>query len=537
MSPSQPKVAGHFAYELDAKAESMPDFQVTTFENGAYPDEVLSYKDIVTAGRKIARDLLRNGIGKGDRFAVMMRNHPEFLYAFYAASLTGAVAVVIDPRTRGSRLDYLLRDSKSKGILFTSELMENVDEVLPALPDVKVLGVAYKAGMNVPVVDRVPNLEEILAGPEAPPPDDRNDDLNSPLEVIYTSGTTGDPKGVVLKGSRMAPYALIGQLIWQYTREDKLYTGLSLTHGNAQAVTMMPSLILAIPSVFSPRFTKSRIWDICRKHRCTTFSLLGGMMMGIYSEPERPDDRDNPVKVLLSAGTPRAIWEAFEKRFDVRIHEWYGAVEGGFAHNPVGVGPVGSFGKPPEGLIEMKVVREDDTECAPHEVGELVSRAVGQQTEVEYLGKKKASEEKTRGGWLRSGDMCHRDEDGWFYFDYRKGGGLRRAGDFIMPEHVEAVIATHPDVNDVCVYGVPAASGAPGEVDLVAAIVPTPGRRIDAKSVFDAFRAGLDRNAVPSYLQVVDEIPKTISEKNLDRVLRERFRPDGENVFKPEDFV
>ncbi len=105
-----------------------------------------------------------------------------------------------------------------------------------------------------------------------------------------------------MKGSRMAAFSTIAQLVWQYTQEDKLYTGLSLTHGNAQAVTMMPSLLLAIPSVFSQRFTKSRIWDICRKHGCTTFSLLGGMMMGIYSEPEKPDDGDNPVKVVLSAG-------------------------------------------------------------------------------------------------------------------------------------------------------------------------------------------------------------------------------------------
>ncbi len=537
MSPHEPKVAGHFASEMDAKAEAMPDFEVTTFENGRFPEEVLTYKDIVTAGRKVARRLLQAGIGRGDRFAVMMRNHPEFLYAFYAASVTGAAAVVIDPRTKGSRLDYVLRDSRSKGILFTSELMDSVDEVLPSLPDVKVLGVAYKEGMNVPVTDRFPNLEELLAGPEVPPPEDRDDDLNSPFEVIYTSGTTGDPKGVVLKGSRMAPFSLIAQLVWQYTQEDKLYTGLSLTHGNAQGVTMMPSLMLAIPSVFSQRFTKSRIWQICRKYGCTTFSLLGGMMMGIYSEPERPDDGDNPVKVVLSAGTPLAIWESFEKRFNVRIHEWYGAVEGGFAHNPVGVGPVGSFGKPLEGLMEMKVVRDDDTECAPHEVGELVSRMVGQEVEVEYLGKKKASEEKTRGGWLRSGDICHTDEEGWFYFDYRKGGGLRRAGDFIMPEHVESVIAPHPDVTDVCVYGIPAASGAPGEVDLVAAVVPVPGRKIDAGSVFETFLAGLEKNAVPSYVQVVEEIPKTISEKNLGRVLRESFRADAENVFKLEDYV
>ncbi len=537
MSAQEPKVAGHFACELDAKVESMPDFEVTTFENGKFADEVLTYQSIVGAGRKLARKLNEAGIGRGDRFAVQMRNHPEFLYAFYAASVTGAAAVVIDPRTKGSRLDYVLKDSKSKGILFTSELMADIDDVIQGIPDLQVLGVAYKEGMNVAVTDKYPSLEEVLGGPEAPPPDDPSEDLNLPFEIIYTSGTTGDPKGVVMKGSRMSAFSLIAQMVWQYTQEDKLYTGLSLTHGNAQAVTMMPSLTLAIPSVFSQRFTKSRIWDICRKHGCTTFSLLGGMMMGIYSEPEKPEDKDNPVRVVLSAGTPLAIWESFEKRFDLKIHEWYGAVEGGFAHNPVGVGPVGSFGKPLEGLMEMKVVREDDTECAPGEPGELVSRMVGQEVEVEYLGKKKASEEKTRGGWLRSGDICHTDEEGWLFFDYRKGGGLRRAGDFIMPEHVEAAIATHPAVTEVCVYGIPAASGAPGEVDLVAAVVPGQGRSIEPKSVFQQFLEGLEKNAVPSYLQVVDAIPKTISEKNLDRVLRQEFSKDGQNVFKLEDHV
>ena len=133
--------------------------------------------------------------------------------------------------------------------------------------------------------------------------------------------------------------------------------------------------------------------------------------------------------------------------------------------------------------------------------------------------------------------MGHRDADGWFFFDYRKGGGLRRSGDFIQPEHVEATIAEHPDVTDVCVYGIPAASGAPGESDIVAALVPVQGRSIDPESIFQTFRKKLEGNAVPSYIQVVGEIPKSASEKNLDRLLKENFRKDADNVFKQEDYV
>ncbi|GBC61865.1 ATP-dependent acyl-CoA ligase [Desulfonema ishimotonii] len=529
------RVPGHLARELENKAETMPDFEVVTFENGDYPDEVLTYKDIVQKGRKLAGELRNRGIGKGDVFALVMRNQPEFVYSLYAASALGAVLLPVDPRTKGDRLAYVLRDSKAKGIIFSAEFTANAEEVLGSIPAVKVLGVSYKAGSEVSEPDRYPNLNRILDGPDADRLDRMNDETDIPLEIIYTSGTTGNPKGVVIKGSRMLVFPKIAQYVFQYTADDRLYTGLSLTHGNAQAVTLFPSLLLSIPSVISQKFTKSRIWDICRKYGCTSFSLLGGMMMGIFSETEKPDDTDNPVRLVLSAGTPAPVWEAFERRFGVLIHEWYGAAEGGFCHKPPGVGPVGSFGKPLDGA-EVRIVREDDTECEPGEIGELISRVGGQKAEVEYLGKKAASEKKTRGGWLRSGDMCHRDEAGWLFFDFRKGGGLRRAGDFIMPEHVEAVIAKHPAVSDICVYGIPAASGAPGESDIVAALVPMNGDKIDPGSIFSLCREHLGGSAVPSYLQVVDDIPKTVSEKNLSRILKEAFGKDAPNVFRLSEY-
>jgi len=533
---AQSKSPGMIAFDMDAKAEEKPDFPVVTFDNSPFPDEVLSYAGLVLGGRKLARALKQAGISKGDTFSLVMRNHPEMVLAIYAASALGAVMVPIDPRSVGEKLRYQIVNSNSKGVIYAAEFMDKMEEVLAGLPHVKTVGVVYKDDFGVQAVSHVPSLNEILAGPEAPALDPAGLSMSDYMMIIYTSGTTGDPKGVKLRGNRFAGYAGLGQVIWGYTPQDKLYTGLSLTHGNAQAVTLGPSLALSIPCVISRRFTKSRIWDVCRAHGCTTYSLLGGMMMGIYSEPVRPDDGDNPVRVVISAGTPRPIWESFEKRFNVKIHEWYAAVEGGFAHNPPGVGPIGSFGKPIPGSMEIKVVREDDTECEVGEVGELICRPVGGRAEVEYHGNQAASEAKTRGGWLRSGDMVHRDAEGWLYFDYRKGGGLRRQGDFILPEYVEKVLADHPKVTDVCVYGVPAASGSPGESDLVAAVVPVEGRPPDIQGIFDACRAGLERNSVPSYLQVVAEIPKSASLKNLDRLLKLEFKADAPNVFRVEDY-
>jgi crotonobetaine/carnitine-CoA ligase len=133
--------------------------------------------------------------------------------------------------------------------------------------------------------------------------------------------------------------------------------------------------------------------------------------------------------------------------------------------------------------------------------------------------------------------MVTKDPDGWYFFKHRIGSELRRAGDFIQPDHIERVIGEHPDVSEVCVYGIPAASGAPGESDLVAAVSPFEGRVIDPALIFEKCRKDLEPNSVPSYLQVKDEIPKTISEKALDRILKTEFSPDSDNVFVSTDYA
>jgi len=112
------------------------------------------------------------------------------------------------------------------------------------------------------------------------------------------------------------------------------------------------------------------------------------------------------------------------------------------------------------------------------------------------------------------------------------GGGIRHNGDFVNPGFVEKVIAEHPQVDDVFVYGVPGASGAPGESDVVAAVVPVDAGTFDPASVFATCVKGLEPNFVPAYLQVVDEIPKTASEKPQDRFLVDRFEPDGPRIYR-----
>jgi crotonobetaine/carnitine-CoA ligase len=357
--------------------------------------------------------------------------------------------------------------------------------------------------------------------------------VNSPLEpmqMLFTSGTTGDPKAIVSTYARFDNVASIGPILG-LTRTDRLYTGLSLTHANAQLITLGNALKMGLPCVVSRKFTKSRLWDICRRYGCTFFNLLGGMTTAIYSEPEKDNDADNPVRLVLSAGMPAAIWENFARRFDLEIFEFYGAAEGGMTFNPPGTGPVGSIGRPPP-TLEVKIVDENDVECAPFVQGEIVFRNADHSCQpVEYFKNPGASAQKTRGGWLRMGDIGHTDESGWLYFDYRIGGGLRRNGDFVNAGFVEKVVAEHPQVDDVFVYGVDAASGVPGEKDVVVAVVAAKHQVLDAAELFRYCRAHLEANFVPGFIQVMEEIPKTASEKPQERFCLESFRANPGSVF------
>jgi len=521
------------AHLIADKVGAMPDRDILTFEGGGVRvDEVRTYQDLWENGNRIAAGLIAQGMQPGDRFALFMRNHPEFVETMVGTSIAGCVFVPIDPRTRGAKLAYTLANSGCRGVIAADYTLSQLQEVrgqLPKLEWIWVLSTDERGDNELCDTTNVFEMASVLAEPYRAV----NVRLASgadPFEIIYTSGTTGDPKGVVRSNESYGGATMFGRLVG-FSDDEQPYTGLSLTHGNAQMMTLGPILGQGLRGVFSRRFTKSRLWDITRKYGNTVFNLLGGMAMAIYSEPERDNDADNPVKFVVSAGMPVSIWEKFETRFNVKVLECYGAIEGGMAIKPIGMGPIGSFGKAPPNL-EMKVVDEDDQECPPGVPGELVSRPKGGSTpRVEYFGKPEASAEKTRGGWLRSGDVCHTDADGWLFFDYRKGGGIRHNGDFINPGFVEAVVAESDYVTDVFVYGVPAASGAPGEKDVVAAIVANPDLTFDAAAVFRQCRKALESNFVPTYLQVVPEIPKTASEKPQERFLLESFSPQAPNIY------
>jgi crotonobetaine/carnitine-CoA ligase len=524
-----------FAGLIGNRASSNPDLDVLTFEGGGQrADEVRTYRQLWDNGRRLGAGLRKLRLKHGDLFGVLMANHAEFVEAMVAAGATGTVFVPIDPRTKGDKLAYMLKAANCSGVIAADYALTNVAEIRGQLPQLKwVVGLSTDEGKSTAaqlVADGVVPYAQLLASPI--------DDFTlaavepeSAMQLIYTSGTTGDPKGIVMTHKRYCETAALASRLFGFRADDRPYSGLSLTHANAQVLTLGNSLAAGMRCVLSRRFTKSRLWDITRHYGCTSFNLLGGMTTAVYAEPAKSDDADNPVRFVVSAGMPKAIWADFEKRFKVQILEFYGAAEGGLTVKPIGVGPIGSIGKTIPSL-RHRIVDDEGHEVTRGSPGELLFRhADGAPFKVEYFGNPQASAHKTAGGWLHMGDVVTEDADGWLFFQFRKGGGIRCNGDFINPAFVEKAIAELPEIDDVYVYGVPARSGVPGEKDPVAAVVPKDRQTFDAQALFQACRQRLEANFMPRYVQVLEQIPKTASEKPQERFLVEAFEAQPHSVF------
>lgn len=478
-------------------------------DTGAFREEARTYADLLDAGKSVAGALRGVGMEEGDAFAIVMRNHPEFVEAMVASEIAGTVFVPIDPRTRGDKLAYMLNFSRCRGAIVSAEVLPHLDAVRDRLANLEWVWV---------IGPSVEGRQSLVSAQQAfgPVSDALPRPLDKPMQMLFTSGTTGDPKAILAPHARYAAVASLGPLIG--LREgDRLYTGLSLTHANAQLITLGNALAGGMPVIISRQFTKSRLWEILTHYGCTTFNLLGGMATAIFAEPDGPFDRRHAVRFVLSAGMPASMWRAFEERFGVQIFEFFGAAEGGLSLNPPGAGPIGSIGKPPMGGI-CEILSRDGSILPPGEPGEICFRnADGSVAPVNYFGNPEASAAKTKDGWFRTGDIGWKDAEGWLFFSHRDGQSIRRNGDFVDGRAIETAIAAMPGVADAYVYGLSTARNTPGEKEVIAAIVAEQG--FDPATIIPACASALGSANVPTYLQVVKVIPKTASEKPQDRHL------------------
>ncbi|WP_084399048.1 class I adenylate-forming enzyme family protein [Henriciella aquimarina] len=510
-----------------SRAAETPDETAVTFvtveSDGSLASEARTCAELEANARRLAGWLRAAGIGQGDRIGIMLRNHPEFVETMIAASFLGALFVPVDPRSKGDKLAFMLHFTACKALILGDYASEALQMVAGQVPE---LGVILMVGDPGAAPEGHWSAAPYRIALESADPLDEiaEIDLESPMFMMFTSGTTGNPKAVVrTHASHQRDFTLLLEL--GIEPDYRLYTGLPLCHINAQ-FTLNLALRRPQPAVFSRTFTKTRLLDICRTFDCNTFSLLGGMIPEVFSNPVKSDDADNPVKLVISSGMPAGLWGAYRERYDVEITELYGSTEGGGALiNCRSEGPIGSMGRPPQGMIAA-ILDETDTELPPGQAGHICFRPKhGDARPVDYYKNEKAGREKVEKGWFRSGDIAHMDAEGWFYFHHREGGGVRRNGDFVNTFMVESVLSKHPAVADVFVYGVQTEATIAGEKELVAAIVLEDGASLDAVK---AWAPGeLQKNEVPGIWQQLDAIPKTVSEKPIERACIELLTETG----------
>jgi crotonobetaine/carnitine-CoA ligase len=294
--------------------------------------------------------------------------------------------------------------------------------------------------------------------------------------------------------------------------EDVLYTALPLFHANALRLTAGFAMSGDVAFGLDPRFSASRFWDRIRHYGATQFNTIGAMIPILMKQPEQPNDGDNPVKIVHSAACPANLWEAFEKRFNVKIWEGYGAVDGGGVSisNP-GDGPVGSVGKPAPHVV-WKLVDDAGKEVPQGEPGELISKVLDKKTgSVEYYKNPEASSKKIRGEWLHSGDLFYADKDGYLYFLDRKSDSMRRRGENISSWEVENVVEKHPAVAICAAFGVPSELG---EDEVMIWVKLQEGARLDLEELMRFCGENMAHFMVPRYVDVVDDIPRTGTLRN-----------------------
>jgi crotonobetaine/carnitine-CoA ligase len=465
-------------------------------------DEEVPWRDVLSQSQRAANGLLELGVKPGERVALLMSNCPEFIWVHFGILLIGAHSVPVNISQRGATLAHILRDSEAVVAVYEQDLREAMLAVREDLPKLRHLVGPRELESLLSAADNEPEieLEEATGG----------------VGMMYTSGTTGPPKGVVATNYDLEPLFVLLKASGVQPGET-MYTGLPLFHGNALLVSMLGSIFLDAKLALAPKFTASRFFDDCRRYEAVEFNTLGGIISILLKQPPGPGDRDHQVRTVLSAGCPPDRWREFEERFGVRIIEWFGMVDSpGILINDAG--RVGSMGRSGVSGVEFRVVDADDEPLGPHELGELVFRhPKGRLTY--YHGLEEATETAYRGGWFHSGDLADYDEDGFFYYRGRKKESMRRLGENISAWEIETVVNSHPAVLDSAAHAV---ASDLGEDEVKICVVPRPGERPSPEEILAFCDGRMSKHALPRYVEFLEALPKTATERNQYGALRAR---------------
>jgi len=464
----------------------------------------LAYDWIAQRAAWLARALVRDfGVARGDRVAVWLKNSPEFPVALFGVWRAGGVVTVINNFLKPEEVAFILGDSGARVVITDASLAENQAKLAVLRPG-----------------QRFIRIEDFRAIAEADAPAPAGLDESDLAALLYTSGTTGHPKGAMLTHGNFLANVRSCLACLDFRDEDRLLVLLPQFHSFMFTVgTLCPLLkgasVVLVKSV-SP--FKHVLDDII--HRRATIlpavppihRALAGLPVGI----ELPS-----LRLCVSGGAPLPleVLKQFHVRFPkLPLIEGYGPTESSpvATVNPIyGTPKAGSVGVPiPE--VDLSIRDDAGKELPVGATGEICIR--GPNVMRGYWQQPEETGKTIRDAWLYTGDIGHRDADGFYYITDRKKDMLLVNGINVYPREVEEVIHRFPGIKDAAVIGVPDARK--GEQPL-AFVVVAEGVPLDEKALHDFVREKLADYKVPRHFRVLPALPRNATGKVLKTALRE----------------
>lgn len=491
-----------------------------------FGDTRMTFAQINGAANQVANGLVAAGIKPGDKIGLSCLNLPYFPIAFFGILKAGGVVVPLSVLLKKDEIAYHLKDSDAKAYFCFEGTAE--------LP----MGQMGHAGFSA--VAACEHFYMITANPASASPIEGTNTLGSLMAgqsptfetlatsaedtavIIYTSGTTGRPKGAELTHSNLLLNGILSADLMGARSEDVQLIVLPLFHIFALTVLMIAGVYRGSESVLLPRFDAATVFGLMQKHGVTIFAGVPTMYWGLLNY--KGDEFDyagiaNKLRVCASGGAslPVQVMKDFEERFKVPIIEGYGMSEGSpvVTFNQLSIGrKPGSIGTPVWG-VEVKIVDENDQEVPVGEKGELLYR--GHNVMKGYYKRPEANAETLRGGWMHSGDVAIKDEDGFFYIVDRTKDMIIRGGLNVYPREVEEVMMQHDAISLVAVIGVP--NDQFGE-EVKACVVLKEGASASPEEIVSWTRDHIAAYKYPRVVEIMDALPMTATGKILKKELR-----------------
>ncbi len=502
-------IAAAFAAAV-AEFADRPFFAVPANQDRAYLPTgfQISYGEAGKRIEALATAYRLAGYGVGHRVATLLENQPAHVFHTLALNSIGVCCVPINPDYRAAEIAYLVDHSEPDLILTLAARQASIAEALA------------ESTHRPPVVTAesfagaLPRAARAASGTQPLP--------ETPASIMYTSGTTGRPKGCVLShGYEIASgawYAALGGVAGLKHGEDRIYNPLPLYHANAGIVSLMGAILTGNCQIQPDRFHPQRWWREVAESGATVVHYLGVIAPVLLKLAEGPYERQHKVRFGIGAGIEPELHAAFEKRFGFPMVELWGMTEMvrvlGDTVEPRQVG-TRAFGRAVAG-VEARVVDDEDCDVADGRPGELLVRHSSETPRrgcfSGYLKDEAATEAAWRGGWFHTGDVVIRDADGMLHFVERKKNIIRRSGENIAAAEVEAVLLTHPDVQQAAVMAVP---DELRDEEVLACIVlkrAMPEKEA-AMALFQHCNQRLAYYKPPGWIHIVPSLPTTGTQK------------------------